>query len=230
MLLKLQLKHQLLVVIMQSDLLLLDLREAEINYPGLKIVNEPGGIKLKGVLELLHPEYFVAYDTFNVELYFPEDFPYCFPKVIETDEKIERCANRHVNVQDNNTLCLTVEPEERLLCINGISTTKFINCVLLPRLCEEHEVNNGGKYSHEFDHKEIGYWQYYERKLGVSDKDTILTILQQLIDHNLPKGFNLCYCGSGEKFKNCHRDFLYIFNKLGTRYIKFQINLLNKYK
>jgi hypothetical protein len=135
---------------MESDSLLIDLSTAIKDYPGLKLINEVGALSLMGTIDLIHPEFGITYDSFSVEIYYPKLYPFCFPKVIETGGKIPRNANRHVNVIANNTLCLTVDPEERLLSLHGITTSWFIKNVLLPRLGEEYVVNNGGNYLHEY--------------------------------------------------------------------------------
>ncbi len=215
---------------MQLSNLKSDIDQAIKEYPGLEIINEAGALKLNGTLELIHPIHNVPFETFSVELYYPEQYPHCFPKVIETGGKIERSAARHVNVPDNNTLCLTVPPEERLLCRHGITTSSFIKDVLLPRLGEEYEVNSGGKYLHEYSHNALGYWEFYFRKFNVKNPNRILEILDMMVKHNLPKGYENCFCGSGDKFKKCHQKSINEFSSLGNDYIKMQIQLLNKHK
>lgn len=200
------------------------------DYPGLKIINEAGVVTLQGSVELIHPEFGIAYESFSLLISYPAAYPFCFPKVIETTGKIPRNADRHVNVIDNNTLCLTVPPEERLLSLYGISTAWFMKNVLLPRLGEEYEVNQGGKYLHEYSHNALGYWEFYFRKLDTKDPQFVINILKTMIDYNMPKGYLPCICNSGRDYKKCHKKNVDDLYRLGKEYLRGQLNFLNNYK
>ncbi|HSH67975.1 MAG TPA: SEC-C domain-containing protein [Bacteroidia bacterium] len=186
-----------------------DIEHAVRLYPGLWISEIENKFIIQGDIELIHPTHNSVLDTFSIEIFYPDRFPFCFPKVIETENKIERSADRHINVKENNTLCLAVPPEEQLLTRNGISTVWFIKNVLLPRLAEEYEVNRGGKYTREYSHGLDGYWEFYFKKLKTNDPAFVINTIESALNQNLPKGSYNCPCGSGKKFKKCHRNAFY---------------------
>lgn len=198
-------------------------------YPLLKIIEKDGILGIAGDLELIHPEFNIPFETFSVELSFPKEYPNCFPRVLETGGKIERIPNRHVYT-NTGTLCLAVPPEERLLCRHGINMSRFIKNVLLPRLGEEYNVNNGGQYSREYSHGPDGFWEFYFKKFDTDDPNIVLKILKCITEQNTPKGFELCICGINEKYKKCHREAINEISCLGIPYLKWQLNYLNENK
>ena len=208
-----------------------DIENALSAFPGLKMKDESGVLGIVGEIELIDPLSQVPFETFSVELYYPPGYPLCFPKVIETGGKIERIPDRHINIGDNNTLCLAVGPEEKLLCRFRINTTRFIKDVLLPRLAEEYEVNNGGKYAREYSHGANGVWEYYFKKTDTRDTRLVLRLIDCTIKSSEPKGSEGCICGSGLKYKKCHKSVINELSHLGTKYLQFQYHYLasNKY-
>lgn len=209
-----------------------DIKAALIKYSGLKLDDGGEAIIVKGDIDVLDPKTLVSIDTFSVELSYPPCFPYCFPFVIETSNKIPRTLDRHVFVNDGGILCLAVKPDEKLQCARGITTLRFLDRVLVPRLAEEYVVNNGGKYEHEYPHTKNAIWEFYMKLLNVQKPEKILPFFDMLINNNLPKGFWPCTCGSAKKFKQCHLQNVVDIGKLGTPYLKEQYKWLmeNQYK
>ncbi|GAB5566134.1 MAG: hypothetical protein Wins2KO_31970 [Winogradskyella sp.] len=197
---------------------------ALVDYHLLSRVVEDGFIRVKGFIPLIHPK-IGEIDRYEVLIKFPKDYPKCFPKVIETSNKIPRIPNRHVN--PDNTLCLAVEPEEKALTKNGISFKYFLDRILIPHLAREtYRESKGvypdGEYAHGYD----GIWEYYKSILKESDKLTIIRELEQIVNSNWPERNQKCFCGSGNKFKKCHLDSWTEILKSGKDYIKKQIQIL----
>lgn len=201
-----------------------DLEKAIVSYPKLKIKEENGSLELVGEIDLIHSERNLLIETFSVNIFYPKEFPYCFPKVIETGDQIPRSNDRHVN--KDTTLCLVIEPEERLLCLHGITTVLFIEKVLLPRLGEEYTVNKGGKYVREYSHGIKGLWEFYFFKFKSNDPKVILQLLESITTQNIPKRSKACPCGSGNVFKKCHINSVIEINRLGRLYLKSNYYIL----
>ena len=100
-------------------------------------------MRVKGEIPLVHPEK-GEIDRYEVLIKFPQKFPQCFPNVVETSKKIPRTADRHIN--EDNTLCLAVHPEERAISKNGISFKFFLDKVLVPHLARETYKERKGVY------------------------------------------------------------------------------------
>ena len=199
------------------------------HYPKLKIIEENGNFSLSGEVDILHPIEKKCIDTFSVDISFPERFPRCFPRVVETSGKIERIPDRHIFVNDGFRLCFTVIVEELLKCRNGITTRFFLDNVLVPRLAEEYLVNNGGKYTHEFAHGNLGDFQFYFQEFKTENPNEVIRYLKMILQGGFPKHYALCSCGSGVKFKKCHRKNFEELKSIGDRFIIFEIEKLEKF-
>jgi hypothetical protein len=201
-----------------------DIDDALQSYSTLKRVEEDGFIRVKGEIPLIHPEK-GEFDRYEVSIRFTQNYPKCFPKVIETSNKIPREADRHIN--QDNTLCLAVEPEENSIVKNGISFKFFLDNVLVPHLASEtyreiKDIYPDGEYSHGND----GIWEFYESILNKKDRKSIIIELDQIVKSNWPERNNQCICGSGVKFKKCHLDKWIQVMKSGEIYLRNQILIL----
>ena len=170
-------------------------------------------------------------DIFNIEIILPSLFPRCFPKVIETEQKIPREVTRHV-MPRTNFLCLAVEFEEILLCSKGISLLWFINKVLVPRLAEEFRVSNGEKYQKEYSHDFGGTWEFLMKKLELKTPDLVLTFIEALAKKKKPNGNSMCLCGSEEPYRLCHKKQILNILQLNNKLLNLLYNhlLKNPYK
>lgn len=170
-------------------------------------------------------------DIFNVQIILPSHFPKCFPKVIETEQKIPRKIIRHVMPKTNH-LCLAVQFEEILLCSKGITLLWFIDKVLVPRLAEEFRVNNGEKYQKEYSHDFGGTWEFLMKKLDLKTPDLVLKFIEALANKKKPNGNSLCLCGSKELYRLCHKKQVLNILQLNNKLLKLLYTQLlnNPYK
>jgi hypothetical protein len=167
-------------------------------------------------------------DIFNVEIFIPEHFPKCFPKVIETEKKIPRTVLRHV-MPKTNYLCLVVKIEEMLLCQHGITLLWFVDNVLVPRLCEEYRVNNGEKYQQEYSHDFGGTWEFLMKKIELENPKLVLKFIEALANKKKPKGNKPCLCGSGKEYRLCHQKFAISLQHLNNKTLIIMHDLLLKH-
>ena len=196
------------------------------HYQRLSRVTESGYLKVKGTIPISHPKK-GEIDRYTVLISFPEAFPKCFPKVVETSKKIPREADRHVN--PDHTLCLAVEPEERLLTRNGVSFKYFLDKVLVPHLARETYRERTGAYPDgEYSHGDAGIWEYYEALFGLNNKQQILRELEMIAFSTRPGRNDKCFCGGEVKFKNCHLRIYDQVLKSGVDYLLEQVSNLKK--
>ena len=193
-------------------------------YPELQRIEYNGHIGVAGDITLRHGE-IGEYDRYSVSISFPISYPRCFPKVVEESKKIPTIADRHVN--SDNTLCLAVEPEERLICKNGITFKYFLDKVLVPHLSRETYRNLSRKYEDgEYSHGLEGLWEYFSNKLNVTDKKSIVEELQRILQGKWPGRNELCFCGSAVKFKKCHLKKWEGVMVLGNDYLQSRLAIL----
>ncbi|MBE0662565.1 MAG: SEC-C domain-containing protein [Bacteroidales bacterium] len=151
----------------------------------------------------MHPE-IGEYDKYSVSIDFPNGYPKQFPRATEKSKKIPRITDRHVN--KDNTLCLAVEPEEKLICRNGITLKYFLDKVLVPHLSRETYRSLSGKYEDgEYSHGIVGLWEFFGDKLKTTDKKLIVNEFKIMLQSKRwPERNTPCLCGSKVKFKKCH--------------------------
>ena len=179
-----------------------DIDKALDAYPLLQRVEEDGYIRVNGEIALTHKDV-GEYDRYSVSIQFPKAYPRCFPRVIETSEKIPRIPDRHVN--GDSTLCIAVEPEERRIAKNGISFKFFLDKVLVPHLSRETHRSLSREYEDgEYAHGTEGIWKYFQEILEISGKHELLEELEVIVGTKWPERNDRCSCGSGKKFKKCH--------------------------
>lgn len=193
-------------------------------YPLLKLIESNRGIIVVGDITLTHPD-IGEYDKYSVSINFSKTYPKCFPKVTEVSKKIPRNARRHVNT--DNTLCLAVEPEEKLICRNGITFKFFLDKVLVPHLSRETYRNLHGDYEDgEYSHGLDGLWEFFGQKLNVTDKKCVIKEFEIMLQGHWQKRNEFCYCGSQIKFKKCHLKKWNELMVLGKDYLRTRLELL----
>lgn len=195
-------------------------------YPKLNRVQKEDTVIVLGEIPIIHSQ-MGEIDRYKVLITFPKEFPNCFPKVIETSNKIPRIADRHVNC--DNTLCMAVHPEELAICKNGISFKFFLDKVLVPHLARETYQEQAGNYPDgEFGHGFEGVWEYYEDILNQKNRILIINELEQIVYSNWPNRKSACPCGSGIKFKKCHHRIWSKVIRPGREYLIKILILLKK--
>lgn len=203
-----------------------DIDQALFSYPLLKRVEEEGFVRVVGEIPLIHPEH-GEFDRYVVSIRFPQSYPKCFPKVIETSEKIPRQDFRHIN--PDQTLCLAVEPEEKAIAKNGIQFKYFLEKVLVPHLARETFREINGSYPDgEYGHGNDGIWEFYELVLESTDRKLIISELEDIVYSKWQGRNELCNCGSSKKFKKCHLEKWNKVMKSGRDYVIEKLEQLKK--
>ena len=180
-----------------------DIKKTQEKYP-LLTYHPPDF--LEGTIELLADG--MKLHDFQLEMKLPEIFPNCYPVVTETGGDIERIEDRHVYTNSPH-LCLGVKAEEIILCRFGQGLKWFLDKILVPRLAEEYLVMNGEGYMSEYSHGMEGPWEYYQKRFATEDRKLIVKLFKITLSNALPKGYELCPCGSQRKFSKCHRRYIY---------------------
>lgn len=201
-----------------------DIDRAFLSYPLLERIDKNGFIYVVGEIQLIHPVK-GEFDRYNVSIFFPFTYPSCFPKVKETGSKIPKIASRHINY--DGSLCLAVEPEEKIITKNGIQFEYFLDKILVPHLAREtfREIS-GGYPEGEYAHGNEGIWEYYESILATKDRKSIVMELEMIVSSKWQGRNESCFCGSSQKFKKCHLKRWNIILKSGRDYTTEKIKIL----
>lgn len=174
-------------------------RELAFKFPDLTASNTGTGVRIRGTFPVLHEgkvldRYQIEIDWSNSELE--------VPLMRETGGRIPWIADRHMS--QSGFACLFV-PEEWLLRPQEERTLIHYlegpvrNYFLWQSLYERGESPPWKDHSHGVP----GLLEAYGEMIGMKGEQAIKCCLEYLSKEGI-KGHWLCYCGSGERLRNCH--------------------------
>lgn len=198
-------------------------------YHNLKIIQNKDGISfLRGTLDIPNDNIEIV-GTFLVEIYCSEKFPYRFPILFETGGEIPNEPDWHK--YKNASCCITIWPDEILKCKNGISVSLFIEKHAVPYFANYLYKRQTGEYKNgEYAHGISGTNQFYESLMKTSNRDLWNQYFKNTFQ-NLKVGCernDICFCGSGDKYKQCHLKVFNTLRQIGERQILNDFNLMMK--
>lgn len=172
-------------------------------FPTLRIT-EDEDIYLTGTIDIIDNTG-KKWDTFAIEIRPSDGFPYRFPLLFETGNKIPRIPDWHVN--GDGSCCVDVEPSEILFCRNGITVLQYLKAKAIPFLSNQAYRRIEGFYaSGEYPHGNAGIYKFYSNMLHIQNVQDVLKLLNYIIRNDRPNRTSLCFCGSRKKFRHCHRE------------------------
>jgi len=202
-----------------------DIEKALRKYSSLKLKVSEGTSFVMGVFTAYDKTSKTEIEDYNILIWFTKKYPYEFPIVIETSEKIPKVLSRHVKV--NGTLCFGNWQDELSTCKNGITFTWFLDEILNTHLCREFVKEKTTKYpTGERSHGMEGIWEGYYDVLSIMDKSKVLEELELILNHNQIGRNDLCYCNKGKKYKACHEKIESEVTKIGKTNAQEIVELL----
>lgn len=190
-----------------------DLEEVKNLFPKLVYCTNKELRALKGDIDICdnNGQY---WDTFRIVVTIPEKYPYAVPVLVEISEKIDRVNDRHLT--KDGVCCVEMTHLLLYKAKLGIRMTEFIRDHVYPYLANQLYFDVKGNYANgEYGHYFEGIVEFYDKKLGLSDPNIIISIIALIIENKLPSRNSLCPCGKA-KYKNCHEkdlEFLKIVGK-----------------
>ncbi len=180
------------------------LREVLNNYSKLYQKDIDEITIIKGGLDIID-KYGEPWDTYEIEIYPSKEFPKRFPILFEVGNKIPKNADWHIN--PDGSCCLTVPPKEIIACKNGISLSQFIKNWVIPFLANQtHRRIEGYYINGEYAHGILGLLEYYQEIMLTKDIKKIVELISMIFKIRKPKQTSICFCGSKNKFRKCHRE------------------------
>jgi hypothetical protein len=206
-----------------------DIKEVISNFKDLKYELKNGLSYLVGKIDIYDNSGNIYYDTFDIEIIIPKNYPFGFPKLFEIGDKIPKIPDRHIYTNDHSC-CVCILQIAEMEARNGISIFNYIKKYVIPFFANQIYYENkkewaNGDYKHGFN----GILQYYEEILETSQIEIIYSLINTFRNNKISRN-EICFCKSGKKFKKCH---LSIFDKL-SNIPKERLNLdfidIEKYK
>ena len=171
------------------------------NYPELRISATKFPVTIKGTFVLSGSKGpFVGFDV-HIELH--EGFPIEQPRLFEIGGRIPRTKNRHVFRQ--GFACLEVWPTW-LAQNNDWSVTSVLDGPIRNFLLSQFEFERTGDWPFgEHAHGDEGQLGALKSLLDPAGANTKKAQWMLRALYRWPKGHNPCLCGSGQRFRDCHR-------------------------
>lgn len=173
------------------------------DYPSLNIVENESEVFLSGELSI-HDENNYLLDTYKIEIHRSEKYPFKFPIVFEIGAKIPRNIDWHIYESKGNC-CIKVMPEETIICLDGINLKQFIEQQLKPYLFNQTFRRENGYFIKERSHGIKGVMEYFSEILLTSNIKKIEYLIRYIYSKDEPNRVADCFCGSGKKYRKCHR-------------------------
>jgi hypothetical protein len=203
--------------------------EAVNKYPNLRIIYDDSGMPfLQGILDIPNDiNETVGY--FLIELHRSENFPFRFPILFETGGEIPNEADWHK--YKDGSCCITVWTDEILKCKNGVTISYFIEKYAIPYFANQIHKKQTGEYKNgEYAHGIKGIFQFYEALFKTSNTDLWIEYFKNAF-RNLKvdcRRNDLCFCGSKEKYKNCHSAIFQTLQQIGEKRVFNDFSLIIK--
>lgn len=167
-----------------------------------------------------------SYDCYSIRIECSSDYPKSFPLVYETADRLPHNIDWHVYNEGN--FCISTSLEEYIHCAKGISLTTFVRDHLLPYLHNQSFREREGYFVNERSHGKKGILESIYDLLNVNDNDKAIKLLVFIYRNKTPSRTTKCFCGSGKKYRHCHRDAYQSIKSIGQeRLEKLISNLLD---
>jgi len=173
-------------------------------FPSLSFREQDGKPIVAGELELRDIEG-VNHGSYFIEIHAVEAYPYRFPFVFETGGRIPRNIDWHIFEHDGHC-CLKNQPEELLACRLRINLVTFIGKEVIPYFFNQLFREKYGYFLHERSHGLLGDLEFFFELFRTTDLLELYESMLFVSGRREPSRREDCFCGSGEKFRRCHRE------------------------
>jgi hypothetical protein len=157
-------------------------------------------------------------DNYSIKIVASEGYPNRFPWVYETGGRIPINVDWHVFPDGH--CCIKAIPEEILICKGHIALPRFIQEQVIPYFFNQKYRELHGFFLYERSHGALGTIEYFSDHFNTQNVNLILKLLREAQNTRELKSNSKCICGSGRKYRKCHRRslrILRVFTKSGIK-------------
>lgn len=176
---------------------------------------------------VLTDEYGGIEDTYQIEIKAVDDYPNSFPLVFETGGRIPRNVDWHI-FEDNGNCCIASPPEEIIICHSGLTLLSFIDNQVKNYFYSQIFRNQNGYFLKERSHGNKGWIEFFEETFMTDNIFNIEFGLLQIIEGKKINRVSICFCGSGKKYRKCHKKSYDILSKLSLDNVKLFLHALRE--
>lgn len=187
--------------------------------------NEKGEPIISGEL-ILSDEQGVFIDSFFIRIEPSEGFPFKFPFVFETGGRLPNNIDWHIFPDGH--CCIKSMPEESIICKNGISLIMFIKEQVIPYFFNQKYREINGYYLRERSHGYEGNIEFFKECFKTNNLNIIARGLYLIKSKTVPNRVEKCFCGSGIKYRKCHRETFRLLNSLSDEELEMYISIISR--
>jgi hypothetical protein len=191
---------------------------------GLVLKEDP--LRLDGTIPLIDEQGDII-DSYEISIIPLDDYPNNFPYVYEIAGRLPNNIDWHI--YPDGHFCIKASPEEKLICINGISLLSFIKEQVIPYLFNQNFREKFGYFLRERSHGLEGNLEFFKDIFKTEDLLKIKQYLGFILERAKPNRVALCFCGSGIKYRRCHRDAYQLLSPLPDSTIATYIRIIDSY-
>lgn len=165
------------------------------------------------------------WDTYNIAIKIPVNFPFGIPVLMELDKKIPNNIDRHII---NGVCCVDIPHKLIKRARKGLLISDFIKEKVRPFLANQIYFDKKECFAgEEYKHGSFGVIQFYEEDLDLNNPILIIAFLENILSKNVPGRNKLCICES-KKFKDCHLETVRFLESLGTERLEKDLELFKE--
>lgn len=196
-------------------LILEDLQNFVNKYPDFQLYEWVDSYSLIGLAKIIGTNGDIL-DQYNIKIELQKtDYPHKFPVLIETENRIPKNPDWHIF--PDGSCCVAVAPiiliEENL----GLKIGEYYTRFVIPYLANQTYRFETGNFVEEYSHGISGIYEYYENLFETKDLSVAFKYLQIIINKQIPHRSNSCFCGSGKKYRHCHKEIIISLQRIGLK-------------
>ncbi len=166
-------------------------------------------------------------DTYQIEIKAVTDYPFRFPMLFETGGRIPKNFDWHI-FEENGNCCIASPPEEFIICSSGLSLISFIENQVINYFYSQIFRNQNGYFLKERSHGNKGWIEFFEETFMTDNIFNIEFGLNQILEGKKIDRVSVCFCGSGIKYRKCHKKSYNILSKLTIDNVRLFMNALRE--
>lgn len=206
--------------------------DATFNNEALKLVEKHPAFEIKysGTECIIHGVLFLndtigcQVDSYQIEIR-RGNYPEQYPLVCETGGRIPKNIEWHIYPITGNC-CFEIPAEELLRCKAGLPLIEFLEHIVTPYFFNQTYRQVNGFYYNEHKHGFLGVFEYYKQIFNSNNYLEIINLLDTIAIIEPPPRTSLCFCGSGLKYRKCHKQAYQKLKPLGTAFLQEQAKQL----
>lgn len=211
----------------QPELMIKVESEIEAQFPALRVLKISGLVVIRGRLDIMQGDSCV--DGYGIEVILGDDHPRSIPKVFETDKRVPRIIDRHIN--EDGSACLFVNWERHKYWTDPTCIGSFLRG---PVNSFFYSQTYFAKYNEwpwgDRPHGLPGIIDSLEDELGFKGRNSVVAALKMLTSEKV-SGHLACPCGSNQILRKCHGQNLVTLHKIiGAREAKHVLGVIRWYE